>query len=162
MKWFTGIKTAEQAKQRYHELVKMYHPDNGGSGIEIKEIISEFKIIWERVKNLHYSEEKHGTYEKETDETADDFIDIINALLRFEGIVIEICGSWIWLSGNTYPVKDELKMLGCRWSKGKKKWYFTHDEWKPSLFHKSMGEIRSTYGSKVIRPRRNYEIGCEG
>lgn len=159
MKWFSGIRTAEECKKRYHELVKIYHPDMGGSGIEIKEIISEYKMIWERVKNLHYSEEKQETYTKETDEKPEEFIWIINELFKFKGIVIEMCGSWLWLSGNTLDIKDELKNIGCRWSRGKKKWYYTHDAWKPTTFHKSMQDIRKTYGSKIITPSQNYFIG---
>lgn len=161
MKWFKGVTTAEQAKQRYHELVKKYHPDNGGSGIELKEIIPEFKAIWEHVKNIHFSQEKQETYTQETTETAEEFIDIIDALSKFEGIVIELCGSWIWLSGNTFDIKDELKNLGCRWSKGKRKWYYTHDEWRKTKYHKSMEQIRRDYGSQIITPRKNYFIGAQ-
>lgn len=158
MKWFAGCKTAEDAKTRYHELVKMYHPDNGGSGLEIKEIISEFKEVWKRVKDIHFSHEKKEYYhaEQETTETAEEFIDIIEKLSRFEGVVIELCGSWLWLSGNTYTYKEELKELGCRWSRGKRKWYYTHDEWKPSFYHKSMNEIRQTYGSKIVRTKKQF------
>ena len=159
MKWFSGIKTAEELKKRYHELVKIYHPHMGGSGIEIKEIISEYKVLWEQVKNIHYSEKTQETYTKETTESPDEFIWIINELFKFKGIVIELCGSWLWLSGNTLQYREQLKALGCRWSKGKSRWYFTHDEWRPSRFHKSMNEIRKAYGSKIITPKESYFIG---
>lgn len=32
--------------------------------------------------------------------------------------------TWWWLTGNTYPHKDMLKRWGCRWSKGRRAWYF--------------------------------------
>lgn len=158
MKWFKNCKTAEDCKQTYHRLVKQYHPDNGGSGREIKEIISEFKDVWKRMKDIHFSSEKKEYYkaETETTETAEEFIEIIEALSRFEGVIIELCGSWLWLTGNTYAYKEELKSLGCRWSKGKKKWYFTHDNWKPTKYHKTMAEIRRDYGSQIIKTKKQF------
>lgn len=38
-------------------------------------------------------------------------------------IEIELVGSWIWVSGNTYPVKEQLKEAGIFWAGKKKKWY---------------------------------------
>lgn len=32
--------------------------------------------------------------------------------------------TWWWLTGNTFPHKDMLKRWGCRWSKGRRAWYF--------------------------------------
>lgn len=157
-KWFANCRTAEDCKARYHELVKKYHPDNGGSGQEIKEIISQFKEVWRRLKDIHYSSEKQEYYkaETETTETAEGFIDIISKLSRLEGVIIEMCGSWLWLSGNTYPFRQELKEWGCRWSTGKKKWYYTFDPWKPTRFHKSMNEIRRDYGSAIVRTKKQF------
>ena len=31
---------------------------------------------------------------------------------------------WWWLSGDTYPHRDLLKLKGCRWSKKRSAWYF--------------------------------------
>ena len=31
---------------------------------------------------------------------------------------------WWWISGDTYPHRDLLRMKGCRWSKKRKAWYF--------------------------------------
>lgn len=34
----------------------------------------------------------------------------------------------IYLSGNTFPVKEALKSLGCRWDAERKSWYATSEE----------------------------------
>ncbi len=34
-KYFKGIKTIEELRQRYRELLKKYHPDNEGGSVEI-------------------------------------------------------------------------------------------------------------------------------
>jgi hypothetical protein len=50
--WFKNCKTCEEGKQLYRELAKRFHPDNGGTGEELKEIISEFKLWFEKYKNM--------------------------------------------------------------------------------------------------------------
>lgn len=120
-KWFKGCKTAEEGKQLYRELVRKFHPDNGGTGDEIKEINNEFRLWWDRYKDIHTNSAGETYRAKEsTTETAEEFIDIIRNLSGLSGIDVELCGSWLWISGNTYPVKDQLLSFGCRWSKGKK------------------------------------------
>ena len=152
-KWFRDCKTAEQGKQLYRELVRRFHPDNGGSGEEIKEINSEFKTWWERYKDIHTA--KDGTTYKSsetTEETAEDFMEIINNLSTLSGIEVEICGRWIWIIGNTYPVRTQLSSFGCRWSRGKKKWYWTTDEYTRVRYKTpTMAQIRQMYGSQKIK-----------
>lgn len=152
-KWFRDCKTAEAGKQLYRELVRKFHLDNGGSGEEIKEINSEYKLWWERYKDIHTT--KDGTTYKSseaTEETAEDFIEIINNLSTLSGIEVEICGRWIWISGNTFPVRAQLTSFGCRWSKGKKKWYWTTDEYAYAYYKKpTMEQIRKMYGSQKVK-----------
>ena len=162
LKWFRNCKrTAEDAKELYRDLVKKYHTDNGGSGDEIKEINAEFQQFWKEVKSIHRTAagekkeseqaEKEFKY-RECDINA--FMEIINKLVIVPGIEIEICGSWLWLTGNTYAYKDYLKSIGCRWSKGKKKWYWTEAPFKNNYHHPSMAAIRIMYGSTVIKSDR--------
>lgn len=68
---------------------------------------------------------------------------------------IELCGSWLWIGGNTRANKDELKSAGCKWSKSKAKWYWHHAEAGARWYRgkSSMAEIRSKYGSTAFRSR---------
>lgn len=151
-KWFRDCRTAEQGKDLYRQLAKRYHPDNGGTGNELKEIIAEFKIWWGRFKDIHQTAEgKTYTAEQETTETAEEFIEIIEKLSCCQGIEVEACGSWLWLTGNTYTYREYLKEIGCRWSKGKRKWYWTHEPWRSTKVHKSMEQIRTQYGSQKVQ-----------
>ena len=102
-----------------------------------------------------------GEYQKHTDENrAKRFMDIINDLLKIEGIVIEICGSFIWISGDTKPVKDQIKAIrneafkNAQWHTKKEMWYFA-----PIWYHKvsaglSMDAIRNYYGSETFEAKR--------
>lgn len=151
-KWFRDCKTAEQGKQLYRELVRKFHPDNGGSGEEIKEINSEFKTWWQRYKDIHTAKDGTTYRSKEaTQETAEDFMEIISKLSTLSGIEVEICGSWLWISGNTYPSREKLYAFGCRWSKGKKKWYWTAEEFTRARYKApTMAQIRFRYGSEKV------------
>ena len=152
MKWFRNCKTAEEGKELYRKLAKQYHPDNGGSGEELKDIISEFKMWYSIHKDIH-TNEKGETYkaEKETTETAEDFIEIITNLSSLSGIDVELCGTWLWISGNTYQYKTQLASFGCKWSSSKKKWYWTKT---PFVKHRckttKMEDIRFRYGSQKV------------
>lgn len=146
-KWFRNCKTAEEGKARYRELVRKYHPDNGYTGNEIKEINVESH------KNIHATKEGQTyTSKTSTRETAQDFIDIISKLSNLPGIEVELCGSWLWISGNTHPVKSQLCTFGCRWSKSKNKWYWTKDDLSNKARYKkpSMEYIRMRYRSQEI------------
>ena len=66
-------------------------------------------------------------------------------------ITIEKCGTWLWIGGDTYPVRKELKNIGCRWSPTKSRWYWKHPKEKFTSHGKvSMPKIRYKYGSEFI------------
>ena len=69
-------------------------------------------------------------------------------------IDIETCGTWLWLHADrdtTYPIKEELKEIGCWWSKDKQKWYWRDPESKRRYFggRTSMPKIRARYASDM-------------
>jgi len=82
---------------------------------------------------------------------AEQYKQAVNAIINLEGIVIEICGGWIWVSGNTYQHREVFNANGFYFARVKKMWYFRSVEYKTSS-HKSrsMDEIRSKYGSQLI------------
>lgn len=77
--------------------------------------------------------------------------EVLQQIITFDGINIEIVGCWIWVDGNTYDYKDTLKSIGFKWAREKKKWYF-HTEAFRKRSHKklSMEDIRNYYGSTEV------------
>lgn len=147
-KYFTA-KNLDELKAEYRRLVKKYHPDCGGTDEIMKEINNEHDRLFEELKAKHNA--KADEYHQTT-ETAEEFREIIEALLNLDGLVIELCGSWLWISGQTMKHKDALKAAGCRWSSNKKMWYWRHEE-QGRRWHKgnrTIGEIRTKYGSQVF------------
>ena len=93
-------------------------------------------------------------------EHAEEFRQILDLLLRLDGLEIELCGSWLWIGGNTKANKDKLKAAGCKWSKNKGKWYWHHAEAGSRWYRgkSSMAEIRTKYGSQSFRSRGAQDI----
>lgn len=105
--------------------------------------------MWKWFKGCETAEQESTT------ETAEEFMDIIRNLSGLSGIEVELCGSWLWISGNTYPVKGQLSAFGCRWSKGKKKWFWTKEQFTKARYKTpSMADIRRMYGSEQVQLNR--------
>ena len=153
MKWFNNPSTLEELKQQYKKLALKHHPDLGGNTTDMQQINSEYDILFEKLKNTHATAKgKTYTASTETTETPDEFKNIINVLINLEGINIELCGSWLWITGNTKEHKEVLKSLHFRWSKSKLAWYYhTADYKKSSKKTYSLDEIRDLYGSETIK-----------
>lgn len=149
MKFFNGITTLDELKAAYRRLALKYHPDMGGSTEIMQEINNEHDELFELLKKQHNAsaDEYH-----QTTETPEEFRAIIELLLRLDGLTVELCGSWLWIGGNTREHKDALKAAGCRWSSNKKLWYWHHAEegrkWRRGKA--TMSDIRTKYGSQVF------------
>ena len=49
---------------------------------------------------------------------------VVAALQDLPGLQLDIRGTWLWVSGDTYPVKDAIKASGCRWASRKRMWFY--------------------------------------
>lgn len=155
--YFHKVDSVEALKREYKRLAMQYHPDRGGDTATMQEINAEYERLFQRLKNIHESHDDSGnsetesTYhaETETAEAPEDFIEIIDTLLHLDGVDIEMCGRWLWLSGNTYANREQLKNAGCKWASKKKMWYWHPDgENCKSRKKLSIEQIRNKYGSE--------------
>lgn len=147
----SGIQTLEELKKEYHRLCLKLHPDVGGSDEEMKILNAEYETLFERVKNIHVNKDGEK-YEKETDETPEEFQWLIAELLKLDDMVIEIIGCFVWVSGNTKPHKERLKELKFKWHSKKKCWYRSPDNyhrWGGGEY--SMDDIRNMYMTVQIK-----------
>lgn len=148
MKWFQNVKDISELRNLYKKLLLKYHPDNN-PGVDttkaMQEVNAEYDLLLKQLKSADTS------YKEAEGFSEDELKKVLQEVIRLKAdITIEIIGTWIWIEGNTYPIKDRLKELGFRWSKQKKMWYcgtLTHS------LHTSMpiDYIRMKYGSKVYK-----------
>ena len=158
--YFEGCNTNETIKARFKELAKALHPDNGGDAEQFKEMMQQFKQA-ERYGWNTYTNKDGETYEKQSEETPEEFADIINKVIHCEGVTIEIIGSWVWLTGNTFQYKDIIKGAGFWYSKSKKAWYHNGDKThKKRRGHYNMNELRQRYGSQKVETEEQDKIAA--
>lgn len=162
MRYFTNCKCIEDVKEQYHKLIKKYHPDvNQEDTTEaMKQINDEYKQLHKKFKNIHRAE-NGGTYEakQQTTETPEEFIEALSKIIHLDGLEIEICGRWVWVSGNTYTHKDQLKTAGYKFASKKKMWY-----WHPADAEcrgngkTTIEDIRNKYGSQSVTTEKLYAL----
>jgi len=145
MNFFLNINTIEELKKEYRKLAFKFHPDRGGDEATMKAINAEYERLF---KELNTTNEK-GESKYNLD---DGFREMINKIINLDGLEIEICGLWVWVSGNTKEHKDALKAAGFFWASKKKMWYWRPEEAKVrhSTGIKDMDYIRHMYGSEKI------------
>ena len=161
MAYFNNITTLEELRRQYRDLLKKYHPDNkDGSTQATQEINAEYDRLFKLLKDRHESKstDNKGNNTKtdfnnmKYDFSEDELLrDMLQKVIHLSDITIEIIGNWIWISGNTYQYKKELKDLGFKFAGQKKSWYW-HSEAFRKRSHKklSMEDIRNYYGSTEV------------
>ena len=154
--YFDGVTTMQALKARYKELAKMYHPDlhpDMGDAI-MQQVNAQYDELAARFAKVAPDGRTQATEQEQ--QTAQDvaaaYREIIVKLLNLDGIEIELCGLWLWISGETRKHKDAIKAAGCYWSAKKSMWY-----WRPAEAQRrhnrrshSMEYIRERYGSAKI------------
>ncbi|MDD2448996.1 MAG: hypothetical protein PHS42_03225 [Sulfurimonas sp.] len=143
---FKSIEGINEAKKIYKELARKLHPDVGGSNELFKMLNSVYNYILEH--GINFADDSEFDLELEK---------IISQILHFENIIIEVVGSWIWLSGNTKEIKDTLKEIGFKWANKKKMWYYGEMKGRNPK-QKSMEDIKAKYGSQTVQSRTREKI----
>lgn len=159
MKWFANVKTLDELRREYRRLAIIHHPDKGGDTATMQEINEQYSKLSAKLinGNTSYSEDQKRHEHK----VSEDLRVQLNKIVSLPGIIIELIGNWIWVTGNTYPVKDILKESGYRFSNSKVAWYWHNGEYsKKSGKLLSMDEIRDAWGTQVINSTesQNYYI----
>ncbi len=154
-RYFAECRTIEQLKSEYRRLAKINHPDAGGSTEVMQEINATYDRLFKVLQHEHNA--KAENVNRQNTEQPETFRDIINALIHLEGLIIEICGSWLWLSGNTFQYKLLIKELGFKWASQKKMWYLGEMN-KTSRKTMSMEHIRAKYGSEIYMSESRLQL----
>lgn len=143
--YFEPCQNIDELKLMYRNLCKLHHPDRGGDTATMQAVNIEYAYI---VAHLNTFFVCHDAETQSKDLTL--FAEIINKIENLP-VNIEVIGAWLWVSGNTYPYRNELKTAGLMFAPVKKVWYYRPSEFKSTNFEPlPMADIRKKYGSTLI------------
>ncbi len=159
MTYFKNVNTLEELRKQYKKLLKQYHPDNANGSTEAtQEINAEYDKLFKVLKDRHENKQtstdgaKVDFNKKYYDFSEDKALrDMLNKIIGFNGVTIEIIGNWIWCF-DSFGFRKELKELDFKYAGQKKAWY-----WHSEAFRKkgrkalSMDDIRNYYGSTEVK-----------
>jgi hypothetical protein len=157
--YFQTCKTLDEAKKEFYALAKIHHPDKGGDVAVMQEILNQFEKFTPETEKFKGEIDQWNSAEYAT---------IIADLIRVPEIVVEIIGSFIWVSGNTKPYKDQIKSVthgesykSAQWHSKKLMWFFAPTGYRrfTSKVY-SIDEIRNLYGSTVIKKNERGSIAA--
>jgi hypothetical protein len=144
MTYFKNIQTIEELKKAYRVLAMKFHPDRPTGDLGIMKIVNnEYDFLLKNLKET--ANVKYNEYEY-----AENFKNIIDKLIKCNGLIMEICGSWLWVTGNTKENKTILMENGFKWRSKKVAWSLG-DKSKVHHAELSMDKIRNLYGSKIVK-----------
>ena len=143
---FKGIEGINEAKKIYKQLARKLHPDVGGSDELFKMLNSIYTNIIEN--KIYFTNEFKFDLEIEK---------IISQILHYENILIEVVGSWVWVSGDTREIKEKLKELNFKWASKKKLWFYGEMKGR-NPNEKSMEDIKSKYGFETVKTKEKGKL----
>ncbi len=151
-----GDITPEQVKTAFRLTAKKYHPDINPAGAEMMKVVNAaFETLKDYTGRVE-AEQNESTYPEALNNA-------LMAIIALSGIHIEICGVWVWVTGDTYTHKAILKENGFRFASKKKAWHFRPENWKSrSRGQTSLDEIRNKYGSITPAMQGRNQLTCRG
>ena len=146
--YFTNISSLEELKKHYKDLAMKHHPDRGGDTATMQEINNEYRYFCENPSfDFKYAGDKEDLLV---------YPEVLSKIINFKGIVIELIGAWLWVSGNTIAYKTELKQAGFWYASKKQMWYWRPDGLKSNKHDPiDINAIRNKYGSDVIKQKEH-------
>lgn len=155
---FDQFNTVSEVKQAYKKQAFKLHPDRGGTHESFVEMQAQYLA---KLKSLNgqestgFDNKSHTYYYNESVETEvmEKITELLN--LKADDLEIELCGTWLWISGNTRAYKEKLKELSLKWHSKRSKWYFhTKNTHKKRMSKLSFDQIRLAYGSKTFESEK--------
>lgn len=154
-----GQYTIDDVKIIYRKLASKNHPDKGGNTETMQIINTAFAELCKFFEsgNLTLDINEDGNEEAKEFNFA-----FISELKTMQGVIIEVCGYWVWLTGDTFTHHGRIKALGFKFSGSKKAWYWspTIDISKYRRGSRSMKGIRKEFGSNIIETEIQKKLTC--
>ena len=150
----SGEITPDLVKTAYRRASMKYHPDINPAGTEMMKLVNEAYDVLKQFS---------GDVKEQQADYGDLLNEALNAIINLPELFIEICGAWVWVSGDTRTHKTTLKEAGYKWASKKKLWYYRPEEYRSrGRGNVDMDEIRSKYGSTRPATRGFNQLQARG
>jgi hypothetical protein len=116
---FFGCTSPGEVQLRFDKLSKVYSDQDA--------LIETLKAEYSTLMAV-LSESKPSVEEEKEKVSLAEIIKNLQEKVNPEGLKLEIVGKWLWLSGATFAVKEDLKELNFRYSPDKKSWYWRSED----------------------------------
>ncbi|HGT9857454.1 TPA: J domain-containing protein [Escherichia coli] len=156
----SGELTEQDVKKAYKQAALKFHPDKNRENPTAAEMMKAINAAYDfLMQNLDRINECQSSDESARYNFGEELENVLNALQGMTGVIFEIAGNWIWISGDTKAHKDAIKALGCKWASKKQMWFYRPDEYKASRNRKehSIDEIREMYGTTGQRKAAGFQ-----
>ena len=145
-----GTVTQKEIKAAYKKASLAFHPDRNPAGAEMMKVINDaynsLKALGETVTSSVVDSNSHA---EALNEKLNAFFD-----LDLKGVAVEICGNWIWLTGDTKPYSKMLGKdgIGFFYASKKKAWYYRPADYKSyNRKNNTLDQIRAKHGSSTVK-----------
>lgn len=159
--FFANCTTAQEIKDEFKRLVLIHHPDVGGDEETMKRLNTAYQ---DALKNCRrsgstYTDDKTGqTVERPyiyADELEEKLAEMVTALLLLaqangHKITVSLLGTWIWVEGDTRPLKDALKALGLSWNKVRECWCYNGTGKRCRRSSQSLEGLKRQYNARPV------------
>ena len=171
--YFTGCATVESAKSLYRQLAMANHPDRHPKDAAtqaqqtaiMQAINAEYQALLKRLDGTKTrgddNKERTYTYDEAKEQAlAAKISETLNAGIISDTVNLWLIGTWIWIEGDTKPIKDKLGKdgLGYRWHHKRAMWYFHLDDYKHYSTNADFGSLAAKYGATKFRGKNEQEI----
>lgn len=153
--FFAGCIKVQEIKTKFRSLAFEFHPDRpSGNTAIMQEINRQYHAALKGMHETTTIDESGNTHRYYYNEsTEQELIDKVNQLLALNlpDIDVTIIGLYIWVTGNTKPVKDQIKSVGSMGYNSKRScWFYKAkclSKYRPRYSGKSLDELADKYGS---------------
>jgi curved DNA-binding protein CbpA len=161
-KFFQSTDSVEDIKKEYRKLVLIHHPDCGGDEETMKLLNQEYFFLlknFDKTSSIGTDGKEHKyTFDEERESEITEFLNKFHALQLDSDVEADLIGLYVWITGNTRPVKDKLKEIGCWWHLTRECWYFKPSGVRSGRSRGSLEDLADKYGVSNVKFKKQKSL----